>query len=66
MKFANASRAIICNTVSNLDGVEVIVTGIMADDTIPFYIIERLDGKLFNTGYRAMMLIGSCLKSIQN
>lgn len=62
MKFSNNETAVISDTASELDGVKVVVTGLMADDGAPFYSIERVDGKLFSTGYRALMLIGSCLK----
>jgi hypothetical protein len=64
MKFSNNETAEIFGTASNLDGVKVVVTGLMSDDGVQFYSIERVDGKLFSTGYRALLLIESCLKPI--
>lgn len=60
----NLSHCRIVNTNSELDGREVIVTGIAEEhDTCTFYIISAVFGESFN-GYNSTIMISSCLENL--
>lgn len=60
----NLSHCRICNTNSELDGREVIITGIAEQHfNFTFYSISAVFGESFN-GYNSTVMISSCLENL--
>ncbi len=63
--FSNGQHAMIFNTNSQLDGIRVKITGIVEFSALQnVYVIERLDGELFHTGFTSLCLTSYCLKPL--
>ena len=62
MKFSNNEKAVILNTDSKLDGIEVTVIGVAFDfPEATTYIIRRNDTLMFDNGFQAILMTEHCL-----